>query len=119
MDPTTILVIDDDATLRILLGLILRKEGYHVLEAADGAEALHLAAEHDISLVVCDVVMPGLSGPETVSRLHAVQPTATIFISGYDKSDISRYGTLSSDAVFMQKPVSGTGLVAEVRRLLE
>jgi two-component system, cell cycle sensor histidine kinase and response regulator CckA len=120
MAPATILVVDDDEALRALLCLILRRAGYLVLEAASGNEALQLAEIHAPDLVVCDVVMPGLSGPETVRRLVVLRPgLRTLFISGYDAADVRRqHGVASEGAAFMQKPLHPAAFAERVGELL-
>ena len=78
----TILIVEDEESVRALAGRILREQGYTVLEARDGAEVLHIAREFagDIQLVLTDVVMPGMSGKTMVSRLETTRPISRHFI---------------------------------------
>jgi CheY-like chemotaxis protein len=117
----TILVVDDDDSLRSVLVMILERGGYTVLNAATGAAALATASAHDgaIDLVVCDVVMPDMSGAETVRRLTAARTeTRPLFISGYGPADITRYGVPTAGAAFMEKPIAAADLLSRVARLL-
>ncbi|HSJ25304.1 MAG TPA: response regulator [Longimicrobiales bacterium] len=117
----TILLVEDDSTLRDVLLVILRRGGYHVLAAGDGASALALASTYggSIDLLVSDVVMQGLSGPATWEQLLQDRPDVpVIFISGYDRDVIRRHGVPESGAVFMQKPVSASALLARVAEIL-
>ena len=100
----------------------LRDEGYAVLEAAQGATALELAADRGIriDLVVADVVMPGLGGRELAARLGELRPGAPIlFISGYTGHDVVERGLIERDWPFLPKPVSPDALARKVRELLD
>jgi CheY-like chemotaxis protein len=118
-DSQTILVVDDDPALRSAIRRILQTQGFHVLEAADGAEAASVASHHEgpIALVLCDLVMPGVGGREAAERVRAAKPGArVVFTSGYP---LER-GSAGDDAVeFVAKPFSPDELVAAVRRGLE
>ena len=87
----TILVVDDDSAVRTLVGAFLSAAGYAVVEAVDGQEALDIFHQHStITLVISDVIMPGMSGPELCDRLLQIRPTLKVlFISGYvERSDL-------------------------------
>ena len=91
----TILLVEDDDGIRRLARLILDSLGYHLLEAADGQEALALAQQHTggIDLLVTDVVMPRLGGRELADRLRLLRPELKIlYLSGYSDEAISRHG---------------------------
>ncbi|HMH75900.1 MAG TPA: response regulator, partial [Candidatus Udaeobacter sp.] len=82
----TILVVDDDPWVRVLARDVLAGEGYRVLEASDGQDAIRVAAEHPgpIHLLLTDVVMPQMSGPELAKRLVRSRPeTKILCMSGY------------------------------------
>ena len=99
---------------------VLRRAGYRVLEAADGIEALELDAMFGagIDLVLTDVVMPRLGGPELVRRLTARAPgRKVLFTSGYSASPVT--DTLEPAQAFLQKPYLPSTLVAAVKALLE
>ncbi|HVF59181.1 MAG TPA: ATP-binding protein [Thermoanaerobaculia bacterium] len=114
----TVLVVEDEAAVRGVTVRLLRGLGYRVLEAASGREALALAERHDgpLDLLVTDVNMPGMGGPELASRLLAVRPeTPVLFVSG--RQDELSLG--DPDATFLQKPFSTKDLGRAVRSALE
>jgi two-component system, cell cycle sensor histidine kinase and response regulator CckA len=119
----TILVVEDDDTVRDLIVRSLRAQGYTVQSAADGAEALHHArafAPVWMDLLLTDVVMPGMSGPSLAAELATIYPDIRIlYISGY--SDHVNVRTVRSDsqAAFLAKPFSVTDLSWKVRELLD
>ena len=117
----TILVVDDEESLRSIVCRTLRDEGFGTLEAAHGAEALEVMerAERPVDLVVTDVVMPGMDGRELGRRLNQRWPTLPIlYISAYDVNDIFRRGSPRSSAPFLQKPFPPQGLISSVKQLL-
>ncbi|HSM91377.1 MAG TPA: response regulator, partial [Anaeromyxobacteraceae bacterium] len=117
----TILYVEDDAAIRTLAGRVLAEEGYEVLLAATGGEALLLAERHRgrIDLVVSDVVMPGLSGRELRERLRRLlHDTPLLFMSGYGHDAISEHGVLSPDTLFLPKPFTPEALAAKVGEIL-
>jgi two-component system, cell cycle sensor histidine kinase and response regulator CckA len=113
----TILLIEDDDGVREIARRVLTQAGHKVIEARYGTEALDLAADHpQIDLVLSDVVMPGLSGPEVVLRLRATRPEITpLFMSGYAPESA---GPLDG-AELIRKPFTGPALLAAIRRALE
>ena len=113
----TILVVEDQDDVRKLIVQILRAHGYRVLEAADGYQALDEAAHHPevLDLMIADVVMPGMPGPELARRLVSVHPgTRVLFTSGYSET---RKG-LESSVPYLAKPFTPAGLVGKVREVL-
>jgi CheY-like chemotaxis protein len=111
----TILIVDDDADVRALTREILEQAGYRLLEAARGPDALALARAHDgpIHLLLTDVVMPGMSGPELARQLAAGRPdTAVLYMSG-------QLPDTPGARPWLQKPFSEVDLLAWVRRALE
>ncbi len=115
----TILVAEDEAPLRRLIATTLATAGYHVLPAASGEEALALASPSQrIDLLLTDVIMPGMSGPELVSRFHATRPGCPIlYLSGYD-NDLIDQKTLESTASFLPKPFMPRALLTRIAELL-
>jgi len=117
----TILLVDDNAGLRDLLAPTLRFCGYTVLEADSGEEARHVFERHEgrIDLLVCDIVMPGMSGPQLAETLIQTAPTLRLlFISGYQLALETFPVRLSVSADFLQKPFTLKRLVDRVDRAL-
>ena len=116
----TILLVDDDSGLRKLTSKLLVARGYTVLEAAGGAEALALCAqERRLDLVLSDVIMPGIRGPELLRRIKALRPTIRVMLmSGYTADAIDQQGIEASSVVFLSKPFSGVDLAVKVRQVL-
>jgi two-component system, cell cycle sensor histidine kinase and response regulator CckA len=113
----TILLIEDDDSVREIARRVLTHAGYTVIEARYGTEALDLAADHpSIDLILSDVVMPGLSGPEVVLRLRATRPEIVpLFMSGYAPES---EGPLDG-AKLVRKPFTSPDLLAAIRKALE
>ena len=112
----TVLVVEDEHSVRALTVDVLRKAGYTVLEARDGTAALSLAARYPdaIHLLVCDLVMPGLMGPELAERLTAARPgTPTLFVTGYAPDERQELGPL------LYKPFTPAALTRRVREALD
>ena len=117
----TILLVEDEEKVREVVTSVLERQGYRVLSAADGFQALQLAAEHAerIDLLLSDVVLPKLSGPELAKRLAAVRPAMKVlFMSGYTDDRIVHHGWLQAGA-FIEKPLTPTALATKVRALLD
>ncbi len=115
----TILVVEDEAALRKLAREFLEGNGYRVLEAENGADALRVADAHGgrIHALVTDVVMPAMPGRELAERLTALRPdTRVLFMSGY--TDDVRLGRLGPGQIFLQKPFTLDTLVRKLRELL-
>lgn len=118
----TILVAEDEDTVRALVREILLTKGYKVLEARHGAEALELADRHQgkISLLVTDVVMPQLSGRDLSERILKARPdTKVLFMSGYTDNVVVPHGILDEGAQFLQKPFTPEALARKVREVLD
>jgi PAS domain S-box-containing protein len=118
----TILLVEDETVVRQLVAEILESSGYTVLQAGDGPSALELARRHtgDISLLVTDVVMPGMSGPEVAQSVTSMRPgTLVLYMSGYTDSAIGHHGVLEPGIAFLQKPFSTDDLTRKVRTLLD
>ena len=117
----TILVAEDESSVRVFLGQLLTAQGYTVLSAANGKEALEMACafEGEIHLLISDVVMPGLGGRDLAERLSRERPSLrTLFISGYTDDAILHHGVLDGDTAFMNKPFPPASLLEKVRELL-
>ncbi len=117
----TVLVVEDEASVRSLAGRILRDRGYNVLEASDGMEALRLAEgfAEKIHMILTDAIMPGMSGKELVSRIEASRPgIKSLFVSGYTDNSIVHHGILDSNIAFLQKPFTVDSLSRKVRQVL-
>jgi len=117
----TLLVVEDEEEVRRLTVQILKKYGYKVLEASHGRDALNLCEHHKdpIHLMVTDVVMPEMSGPELAKHLSSLRPEMKVlYMSGYTDSAIFRNGMLELGAPFFQKPFTSDILVRKVREVL-
>ena len=118
----TLLLVEDNTLVRVTAVELLRSQGYRVLEAAGGPDALRLAEEHDggIDLLVTDVVMPQMSGKEVADRLVKAQPgLKVLFVSGYTPDTIVDRGELHEGIDFLQKPYTTDTLVRKVREVLD
>jgi PAS domain S-box-containing protein len=118
----TILVVEDDEGIRNLICEILEMNGYTVLKASDGNEALALAArsERPIHLTITDVVMPGVDGRELAKRLAIVRPDLKVlFMSGYASDAVLHNGIVEEGTPFLQKPFTPAALARKVRRVLD
>jgi PAS domain S-box-containing protein len=118
----TVLVVDDDQSLRKLVKDILFPLGYRLLFAEDGKEALQVAkqAKEHIDVLLTDVIMPNMNGKELAALFHMEYPeTKIIFISGYTDETIMSQGILDPQDIFMQKPLSPSTLTSTLRSVLE
>jgi CheY-like chemotaxis protein len=106
--------------VRAVARAILQRHGYRVIEAANGAEALaHLAAGEPIDLLLTDIVMPDMTGPEVAAQARlGGSSVRVLYTSGYASDAVIKSGVLSSDAAFIQKPYAGQSLLQTVRRVL-
>ena len=117
----TILLVEDQEMVREMTRAVLDQEGYHVLVAADGREAVRVSQGFagEIDLVITDVVMPGLSGRETAEQLRTARPGArVIFVSGYTADALGGRDALEPGTRFLQKPFRPDELTAAVRDAL-
>ena len=118
----TILLVEDDETVRTLVRTVLRKNGYTVLEAGDGGEALVVAERHTgpIHLLLTDVVVPQLGGRRLADRLVALRPELRVlFTSGYTDDEVVRRGVFEAETSLLQKPFSPETLARKVREVLD
>jgi two-component system cell cycle sensor histidine kinase/response regulator CckA len=118
----TILLAEDEEVVRRLTADLLKKQGYQVLEAANGTAALLTFERHrgTIDLVITDVVMPEMSGRELVDRLVTLRADVKVlYMSGYTDDAIIHHGVLDAETAFIQKPFTPNDLVQKVREVLE
>jgi PAS domain S-box-containing protein len=118
----TILLVEDEESLRKLANMFLQDNGYQVLGAADGAQALQVARQHTgpIHLLLTDVVMPGINGRVLAERLAPGQPGMKIlYMSGYTDSFIAGHGVLEAGSHLLHKPFTEETLTRKVRELLD
>jgi PAS domain S-box-containing protein len=115
----TILLAEDEGTVRKFLVAALRSHGYHVVEARDGADALEIGSKlGQVDLVLSDVVMPGINGGKLATGIKAIHPGAKfLFISGYTRDAVS-VRDLGEGASFLQKPFTQSDILAKVREVL-
>ena len=117
-DNATVLVVDDDDDVRAVARDVLREHGYRVLDARTGEEATQLSAAYGstIHLIVSDVILPGMNGPDLVSRLRRSRPELrALFISGYGHLAIVHHGLLDPEAVLLEKPFTSEQLLTYVQ----
>ncbi|MFH1573276.1 MAG: response regulator [Acidobacteriota bacterium] len=113
---------EDEKMVRDLVGTILRDQGYTVLLAADGNEALQLSTNHPggIDLLLTDMVMPGMSGPELAKNLLRMRPAAKVlYMSGYTEYALMDQGVYERVQTFIWKPFTNSGLVQKIREVLD
>ncbi|MBM3777027.1 MAG: response regulator [Acidimicrobiia bacterium] len=117
----TLLVVEDDRTLRILDERILRRLGYEVLMAADGTEARRLCASHagPVHVLLTDVIIPGGSGPALAEWIVRERPgIRVVYMSGYTDNTIAHHGVLAPGTHFVQKPFTSDQLARKIREAL-
>jgi len=118
----TVLVAEDVTAVRAVTREMLRRYGYTVLEAADGATALEVAAnfKEPIHLLLTDVVMPDLNGRDLAARLQAARADLKVlFMSGYTDDAVVRHGILQQGIAYLQKPFTPESLARKVRTVLD
>jgi CheY-like chemotaxis protein len=114
----TVLLAEDEAAVRDVTRRLLERRGFRVIEAADGEEAVARALEHGepIDLLLTDVVMPRLNGPDTARALRRKQPELpVVFMSGYTDVSVASAG---DETGFLQKPFTSTALMEHVERAM-
>jgi PAS domain S-box-containing protein len=118
----TILLVEDNDEVRDLAQRVLKRQGYTLLQARNGQEALQLAASHPgpIHLLLTDVIMPGISGVTLAEQLaHTRSDSKVLFMSGYTDEKIEHHGVLEPGVAFLQKPFSPMELARRVRVVLD
>ena len=118
----TVLIVEDDEAVRKLSGQILKRQGYTILEAENGYEALRLCEgqKEPIHLILTDVVMPEMSGRKLVERFKKLSVNfRVLYMSGYTDNAIARHGILEKGVNYIQKPFTPDGLARKVREVLD
>ncbi len=118
----TILLAEDEELVRDFVKRVLENNGYRVLAATDGEDALRVLKGHQgtVQLLMTDVVMPKMSGPELAVHAEDMRPDIkVIYLSGYAENAIARHGVLEPGTVFLQKPVTVKALSRKVREVLD
>ncbi len=117
----TILLVEDEDAVRAVARSILERQGYRLLVAQNAGEALLLCEAHsgDIDLLLTDVVMPQMGGPELAARLAKLRPKMRVlYMSGYTDDAAVRHGLVASSAFFLQKPITPESLIRKVGEVL-
>jgi two-component system cell cycle sensor histidine kinase/response regulator CckA len=117
----TILLVEDEDPLREFGRVVLKRAGYQVIEASDGAQALALCERQKpfINAIFTDVIMPTMSGPEMTRRLEKIYPgIPVLYTSGYSRSVVTENGADSSDFEFLQKPYTSQELLVRLEQIL-
>ncbi len=118
----TLLLVEDEAAVRSSARRLLERQGYHVLEARHGADALRIVEEggRPIDLVVTDLVMPEMGGKELAERLRAHRPgLKVLFMSGYTEKAIASGGVMPPNTGFVEKPFTVEQLMRRLREILD
>ena len=118
----TILLVEDENEVRKLAVSILSRQGYKVLEASHGGDALLMIEQNHepIQLLLTDVVMPGINGPDFARRLKFIYPDLKVlYMSGYADNVIFQHGILDQAMAFLQKPFTIERLAGKVREVLD
>jgi len=118
----TILLVEDDPAVRAVTGKVLRESGYHVIEERGAGEALLASEKHagPIDLLLTDVAMPHMNGPELARRLAAARPTMKVLcMSGYTDESSVLHGVRESRIAYLQKPFAPDALASKVREVLD
>ncbi|MBI5242787.1 MAG: response regulator [Elusimicrobia bacterium] len=118
----TILLVEDEGSVRALARRILSAKGYRILEAESGDAALKLLRLYvgDVRLLLTDVVMPGMNGKELAEKVRELRPmTPVLYISGYSDDALGKRGILDSGVRLLQKPFTGEDLVRKIRDILD
>ena len=115
----TILLVEDETELRAMVRRMLRERGYVVLQASSGAQAVQMLQEYDgpLDLVITDVVMPGMKGPELARRVAMERDVPVLFVSGYAE-ELVDMPDLDAPTAFLAKPFTPEQLLDQVHKML-
>jgi signal transduction histidine kinase len=117
----TVCIVEDDPVLRMVISRTLKEQGYNILVAPDGKEALSLFKENPVSIdiVVTDIIMPGMNGRTLVEHLMSLEPKLRVlYMSGYTDDVIAQHGVLEPETPFLQKPFTPRMLAEKMREIL-
>ncbi len=119
--PKTVLVVEDETNIRLLVREYLKERNINVLEASNGNEAMHVCAKHrtPIDLLITDIVMPEINGPDLSKRLMAMHPEMKVlFMSGYVGEAFTNHNLKKSDVVLLEKPFGQNKLLSKMREAM-
>ena len=118
----TVLLVEDEGHVRLLVRRILASSGYSVLEASDGQAAIKILEEttRPVDLVISDVIMPQMGGRQLAEQIAKLRPACKVLLaSGYTDDDLLRYGVESRELEFIRKPFTPAKLLTKIRALLD
>ncbi|MGC4081409.1 MAG: response regulator [Vicinamibacterales bacterium] len=118
----TVLMVEDEASVRHVVQVMLERMGMNVIAATDAQDALRVMAMHrgDIDFLLTDVIMPGLNGRQLAEHVQAIRPNIrTIYMSGYTDDSVVQQVVLQADAFYIQKPFDAETLGRTLRQALE
>ncbi len=121
-ESATVLLVDDEDAVRRLVARMIRSLGYEVIEARDQAEAIGISGEHEgsIDMLLTDVVMPEMSGPELAEQVRSIRPDIkVVFMSGYTGGALNYHVGNRGEIHFLQKPFSSESMASKIREVLE
>jgi len=116
----TVLVVEDENMVRKLACEILKMNGYNVIEASHGGIAILKSENKNIDLILTDIIMPEMNGPELVDRILKSHPKIKVlYMSGYTDDSVVKFGVLSDDVQYINKPFNSTTLLQKIRNVLD
>lgn len=118
MKPSSILVVDDNPEIREIIHILLEGEGFRVLEASDGRDALETLMCEDFDLIILDVMMPGLNGWQTCAKIREISNTPILFLSARTQESDKTLGFSSGGDDYLAKPFSYNELIMRAKALI-